>query len=99
MNSILKTDEALERPLNCLTNYMGRICREYVLELVHNFRQTGSVASKKRLIELTIINEVIKVAILDHVEFDYILSTRKLVTVLGVPRSHKMHTLLNERKN
>lgn len=75
------------------------VSRQYVSELVKKFQDTGSVANKKRNIELPIRNEATEVAILGYVALDPTLSTRKLATVSGVSRTsiqrilktHKFH--------
>ena len=60
--------------------------RKYVLELVAKFRETGSVANKKRNIENPIRNEATEVGVLGQVIVDPTLSTRKLQTSCGVSR-------------
>lgn len=73
--------------------------RKYVLELVHKFRETGSVANKKRDIANPVVNEAVEVAVLGHVIQDATLSTRKLAAISGVNRTsiqrilkkHKFH--------
>ena len=64
----------------------SRVQRKYVLELVSKFRETGSVANRKRNIENPVRNEGTEVAILGHVNLDPTLSTRQLETVAGVSR-------------
>lgn len=64
----------------------SNVHRKYVLELVAKFRETGSVANKKRNIENPIRNEAIEVGVLGQVYVDPTLSTRKLETVCGVSR-------------
>lgn len=64
----------------------SNVHRKYVLELVAKFRETGSVANKKRNIENPIRNEAIEVGVLGQVYVDPTLSTRKLDTVCGVSR-------------
>ncbi|CAH2016536.1 unnamed protein product [Acanthoscelides obtectus] len=64
----------------------SNVHRKYVQELVAKFRETESVANKKRKIENPIRNEAIEVGVLGQVYVDPTLSTRKLVTVCGVSR-------------
>jgi Helix-turn-helix domain (DUF4817) len=79
--------------------YDKNVSRQYVSELVTKFRETGSVAIKKRQIEPPVRSEATEVALLGHVELDHTLSTRKLATVSGVSRTsiqrilkyYKMH--------
>jgi len=53
----------------------------YILELVAKFRQTGSVANKKRIIENPVRNETVEVAVLGQVSMNPTLSTRKMSDV------------------
>lgn len=73
--------------------------RKYVLELMSKFRQTGSVANKKRQIENPVRNEAVEVAVLGQVIADPTLSTRQLAelsavsqrTVGRILKAHKFH--------
>lgn len=77
------------------------VARKYVLELVQKFRQTGSVANKKRdpNREFPLRNEAVAVALLGQVHADPTLSTRKLSSVTNISRTtirrilkhHKFH--------
>lgn len=60
--------------------------RKYVIELIRKFRETGSVANKKRNVEKPVRNEAVEVAVLGHVYMDPTLSTRQLVSVSGINR-------------
>ena len=59
----------------------------YILELVAKFRQTGSVANKKRIIENPVRNEAVEVAVLGQVSMNPTLSTRKMSDVTGIMRT------------
>lgn len=60
--------------------------RKYVLELIAKFRETGSVANKKRNVQRPVRNEVTQVAVLGHAIMDPRLSTRQLALVSGINR-------------
>lgn len=76
-----------------------QVHRKYILELVQKFRETGSVANKKREMDNPVVNEASEVAILGHIVQDPTMSTRHLATVSGIRRSsiqkilkkHKFH--------
>jgi len=59
----------------------------YILELIAKFRQTGSVANKKRNMENPVRNEATEVAVLGEIVMNPTLSTRKLSDETGVPRT------------
>lgn len=64
--------------------------RKYVLELVAKFRETGSLANRKRIVaaENQIVqNEGFNVAVLGHVNLDPTLGTRQLATISGISRT------------
>ncbi|KAL1493572.1 hypothetical protein ABEB36_009274 [Hypothenemus hampei] len=54
--------------------------------LIAKFRETGSVANKKRNVEKPVRSEAVEIAILGHVNMDPTLSTRQLASVSGINR-------------
>lgn len=98
-----KNDECGNRAA-CLFNQEHpdkHVSRKYVLDLVSKFRETGSLANKKRdpQRELPVRNEATVVGVLGQVAADPTTSTRKLATVTNIPRTtirrilkqHKFH--------
>lgn len=59
------------------------------------FKATGSVANKKWQIVPPVTNKATEEAIMDHVELDNILSTRKFYlmfhSIQHISKTHKMH--------
>lgn len=98
-----KNDDCAHRTANLFNErHPNRnINRKYILELVAKFRETGSVANKKRDFqgEFPLRNEANEIEVLGQIAADPTLSTRRLATVSNIKRStiqrilkrHKFH--------